>query len=350
MSRGHNVGIIADSTTGAQRAESILAQLAPALSLGVRRIRMSRHIGISDVAAARAVTQAVAEHDADVIHGHGAKGGAYARLTRGHAIRVYTPHGGSLHYRPTSPLGLIYLNLERLLMARSDLFLFESAYAHRVFQKQVGILAAAARVVHNGLTDAEFAPIEPDVDATDLIFVGELRILKGVDVLIEALALLANAGEAVSATIVGDGPDARTFRKLATSRGLDDQIHFAGPLPARAAFARGQVVVVPSRAESLPYIVLEAAAVGRPIIATAVGGIPEIFGPEADKLVEPANAQTLAHAIHAAVNDLQMANSDARRLRTHVRAGFSVDTMAEQILDAYGEALNFKNRSFLRAH
>src|ERR1700676_1600164 len=70
---------------------------------------------------------------ADVLHGHGAKGGAYARLANSaHAIRVYTPHGGSLHYGWGSPTGLLYLTLERILIARTDLFLFESAYGREI--------------------------------------------------------------------------------------------------------------------------------------------------------------------------------------------------------------------------
>jgi glycosyltransferase involved in cell wall biosynthesis len=350
--RGHAVGIIVDSTTGAQRAEAVLASVAPDLSLGIQRIAMSRHLGLSDLAAARAVGRAAATHSADVIHGHGAKGGAYARLTNGRsAIRIYTPHGGSLHYRPNSPLGLIYLNLERVLMPRTELFLFESAYGQSVFQVRIGTPpVGAARVVHNGVADSEFALVESDADATDLVFIGELRALKGVDVLIEAVALLMKAGRAVTATIVGDGPDAQAFRDLAASRGLIKQIRFVEPLPAREAFARGRTVVVPSRAESLPYIVLEAAAAGCPIIATNVGGIPEIFGPETDKLIEPAEPKSLAAAIETVLANPDLAQADARRLRTRVRAGFSVDAMAEQILAAYADALSRQNGSFLRSN
>ncbi len=59
------------------------------------------------------------------------------------------------------------------------------------------------------------------------------------------------------------------------------------PMPARQAFALGRIMVVPSRAESFPYIVLEAAAAGKPLIATRVGGIPDMFGPLAERLVPP---------------------------------------------------------------
>src|SRR5205814_1970336 len=87
----------------------------------------------------------------------------------------------------------------RVLRGRTDLFLFESAHARDVFNARVGAPTALARVVHNGVTTPEFEPVAPGVDATDLVFVGELRQLKGVDLLIEAIALLA----AVSVPISG---------------------------------------------------------------------------------------------------------------------------------------------------
>ena len=113
--RGHRVGLIADSTTGGAQAEATLEALARELAFGVTRIPMSRHIGVSDIPAVPHVARRASDIAADVIHGHGGKGGAYARLARSsHAIRVYTPHGGSLHYRWVSPIGFVYLSLERV--------------------------------------------------------------------------------------------------------------------------------------------------------------------------------------------------------------------------------------------
>src|SRR4051812_12751530 len=276
--RGHRVGLVADSTTGGAQAEATLGALTRELALGVTRVPMSRQIGISDIAATHHVERRAAEVAADVVHGHGAKGGAYARLAKvGAAIRVYTPHGGSLHYRWASPVGFLYLAAEHAMMRRTDLFLFESAYGRDTFRQKVGTPDGLVRVVHNGVTEGEFEPVTPAQNATDLVFVGELRVLKGVDVLIKALAELAGRGRHVTATIVGAGPDRATFEADARALGLDDNAQFVGAKPARAAFGLGRISVVPSRAESLPYIVLEAAAAGLPMIATNVGGIPEIF-------------------------------------------------------------------------
>ncbi|HLN09079.1 MAG TPA: glycosyltransferase family 4 protein [Xanthobacteraceae bacterium] len=333
--RGHQVGIVADSITGGARADQTFAALAGDLALGVTRCSMSRHAGWSDIAAMRLVARRAAETAADVVHGHGAKGGAYARFTGGAAIRVYTPHGGSLHFGWNDPIGTAYLMLERTALRRTELALFESAFAERTFRAKIGE-AARMRVVHNGVAAAEFASVAPDPRATDLVFVGELRHLKGVDVLIDAIAILRAGGRPVSATIVGDGPDADAFTARAAAL---PAVRFVAAMPGRQAFARGRMLVTPSRFESLPYVVLEAAAAGLPLLATAVGGIPEILGPQASRLVPPGDAAVLARAIAAALDDPAAERDAARTLQARVRAHFSVDTMTDQVIAGYRAAM-----------
>jgi glycosyltransferase involved in cell wall biosynthesis len=277
-----------------------------------------------------------------VLHGHGAKGGAYARLARGGAaLRVYTPHGGSLHYRWSTLAGALYLTAETILKRRTDLFLFESDYGRATFAAKIGApeRAALVRVVHNGVAVAEFAPVAPAPDATDLLFVGELRQLKGVDVLIDALAMLARDGHRLTTTIVGDGPDRAAFEAAVAMQNLGSAVRFVGAKPARAAFVLGRTLVLPSRAESLPYVLLEAAAAGLPIIASSVGGIPEIVGPDACDLVPPANPAALAGAIMARMRDPDTRAAAAMRLQARVRASFSLDAMTEGVLDGYRQAM-----------
>jgi glycosyltransferase involved in cell wall biosynthesis len=340
VERGHQVGIIVDATIGGSRAEAALAELSPLLALGITRAPMSRQIGLRDVPAIAHVARRAAGVGADVLHGHGAKGGAYARLARGgRAIRAYTPHGGSLHYGWVSPTGLLYLTLERVLIRRTDLFLFESAYGRDVFRAKLGKPGDLARVVHNGVTPAEFAPITADAQATDLVFVGELRVLKGVDVLIQAIALLKREGRGLTATIVGEGPDRAAFEAQARAQVLTDNVRFVGAKPARSAFAMGRLLVIPSRAESLPYIVLEAAAAAVPFITTKVGGIPEIFGPDGADLVPPGDPAALARAIDLGLRDLADRRAAGARLQARVREAFSTQVMTDAVLAAYREAL-----------
>lgn len=336
--RGHLVGVIADGAPASPQSEATLKSLAAVCKLGVQRIPMSRHLGPPDKSAIRHVAARVIETKAEILHGHGAKGGAYARLARVDALRVYTPHGGSLHYSRRSPLGFVYLLLERLLARRTDLFLFESEYGLAAYREKIGMPRALVRVVHNGVRPEELEPVTPDEDAADVVFVGELRKLKGVDLLIDAIARNA----AKSAVLFGDGPDADTFRADVAKRGLASKIEFGGMKPAREAFRRGRILVVPSRAESFPYIVLEAAAASVPMIATRVGGIPEIFGPDADELVAPNSPGTLAEVITSALKKPPKART--ARLQERVASLFTVSAMTDGVLKAYDEAMATRPR------
>jgi glycosyltransferase involved in cell wall biosynthesis len=109
-------------------------------------------------------------------------------------------------------------------------------------------------------------------------------------------------------------------------------------VPARQALELGRVLVVPSRADSLPYVVIEAGAAGVPMVATGVGGIPEIFGPEVT-LVPPEDPPRMAKAIAAALDNPAETRAAADRLRQRVRSLFSQDAMVEGVLRAYGEAI-----------
>jgi glycosyltransferase involved in cell wall biosynthesis len=287
------------------------------------------------------VARRIAALAPDVLHGHGAKGAALARLAprKSDAIRVYTPHGGTLVYAPGTLSGAFYRTLEKLLIRRTDLFLFESSYAAGEFRNGIGAPRALVQVVHNGVSEAEFVPVAPQADAADLVCVGELRDVKGFDVLIQALAMLKRSGRCLSATIVGEGPDRAQLTALTQQLGVGDQFRFVGHRPAREAFAMGRILVVSSRAESLPYVVLEAAAAGIPIIATRVGGIPEIFGDEARHLVPADDRDALAQAIGAALDDPAQMQRLAQALNARVRAEFSVNAMVDNGLAAYRETL-----------
>jgi glycosyltransferase involved in cell wall biosynthesis len=342
--RGHQIGIVADSLTGGENADRRFAELAPHLALGSSRIPMGRYLGFSDVFATRAVAAVIARLQPDVVHGHGAKGAAYARLAGApsHAIRVYTPHGGSLHYGPWSLSGLMYTTLEKILKSRTDLFLFESEFIRALFYRRVGIARAPVKVVRNGVAESEFAEVAPVPAATDLLYVGELRFIKGIDVLIDAIAELRASGPTLTATIVGDGPDREALLARAKARGISDLVRFHNPMPAREAFALGKVMVVPSRGESLPYVVLEAGAAGKPLVATNVGGIPEIFGSEAARLIEPGNCLALMKALADAVNDSETMHASALAVQGRIRSAFSVKAMVDGGLSAYAEALQRK--------
>src|SRR5690606_27816054 len=137
------------------------------------------------------------------------------------------------------------------------------------------------------------------------------------DVFLDALAELQRGGLTPRALVVGAGSpaDEARYRSTVETAGLGAGVQFHPPMPARQAFARARILVVPSRAESMPYIVLEAAAAGLPLIATRVGGIPEIVDAEDEPLVAPGDPAALAAAMRAALREPQALAAAAARRR-----------------------------------
>jgi glycosyltransferase involved in cell wall biosynthesis len=276
----------------------------------------------------------------DVLHGHGAKAGAFIRLKSrtDSAIRVYTPHGGSLHYPRTSRKGAIYSRLERALMNNTDLFLFESAFARDTYQRMIGTPMGLVRCVFNGVTADEFDPVPKADDATDIVYVGEFRRIKGADLLIDAVARLHTDGKPVTLTLAGDGEEMAALKAQVERFGLAQSVRFIGHVKARYGFSKGRLLVVPSRGDSMPYVVIEAGAAGIPMIAANVGGIPEIFGAHNDALFAPNIAAAIADAIEIAMEDPQAAAERARALRERIFLHFSQKAMVEGVLAGYRDA------------
>jgi glycosyltransferase involved in cell wall biosynthesis len=342
--RGHHVGIIADSLTGGERAEAALKEIAPRLKLGVHRLAIRRDPFPTDVLVWAHFMRLIKRLQPDVLHGHGAKAGAFIRLhgRSNSTIRVYTPHGGSLHFPLNTAKGQIYSRLERALMDSTDLFLFESAFARDTYQRTIGIPSGLVRCVFNGVTANEFDPIVPAADATDLVYVGEFRHIKGTDLLIDAVARLRADGRPVTLTLAGDGEELDNLKAQIARLGLNEAVCFIGHVKARHGFSKGRLLIVPSRGDSMPYVVIEAAAAGIPMMAANVGGIPEIFAEHADALFAPNIVGAMADAIETALEDPEAALARAKSLRERIFLHFSQKAMVEGVLAGYRDA--FANR------
>ena len=340
VDRGHHVGILADSLTGGERADKALAELAPRLKLGVHRLAIRREPSPDDVLVWLRMRRLIATLKPDVMHGHGAKAGAFIRMRRrsDDTIRIYTPHGGSLHYPLNTLKGEFYARLERTLMDATDLFLFESAFARDTYQRIVGKPKGVVHCVFNGVTPEEFEPVVMADDATDLAYVGEFRHIKGADLLVDAVARLHEGGKKVTLTLGGDGEETAALKAQVERLGLSSAIRFIGHVKARYGFSKGRLLVVPSRGDSMPYVVIEAAAAGVPMVAANVGGIPEIFGSHTNALFAPNNATAMADAIETALKDPAAWLERAKSLRERIFLHFSQKAMVEGVLAGYRDA------------
>jgi glycosyltransferase involved in cell wall biosynthesis len=344
VDRGHHVGIIADSLTGGERADAALKEIAPRLKLGVHRLAIHREPVPADFLVWAHFKRLIRRLKPDVLHGHGAKAGAFIRLKTSpkETLRVYTPHGGSLHYPLDTFKGALYSRFERAVMNSTDLFLFESEFARNTYQRTVGIPKGVVRCVFNGVTADEFDPVVKAADATDVVYVGEFRHIKGADLLIDAVARLRADRRPVTLTLAGDGEELEALKAQIQRLGLIEAVRFIGHVKARYGFTKGSLLVVPSRGDSMPYVVIEAAAAGIPMVAAKVGGIPEIFGSHTDALFAPNLVAAMADAIETALEDPAAALARAKSLRERIFLHFSQMAMVEGVLAGYRDA--FANR------
>lgn len=354
---GHKVGLVYHGLNASPRSTDQLRMIRAFVSLGLHSVTMPRISGLDDLRTAHYIAKLVRQHKIDIIHGHGAKGGMHARLAPKINVmpgqktaRFYTPHGGVLHFDRDTLGGKVFLKAEQTLLKRTDGVIFESAYAHKIFTDKIGTPPHLTRIVHNGLKTDEWVAFNPVTGdnpfferlkgPADFIFMGEMRTLKGVHILLNALSQLGKIRQTHPTLILaGDGPQRSEFEHLCSQLGLNDHVRFVGQQPAPEIFAAGKILVMPSLNESLPYVIMEACGGQVPLIATDVGGINELFGPTADKLIPANDVQALRDAMQLALQTPAHMLDDAVKRFAHVRDHFNVVSMTEQIEDMYYKAL-----------
>ena len=178
---------------------------------------------------------------------------------------------------------------------------------------------ARASVIGNALPDPAPEPAPARFDAPRLLFVGRLVPEKGLDAVLEALPWLFARHPRARLVIAGDGPQARPLRAAAAAAGIAAQVEFLGevePERVRVLIEESAVVIVPSRVEGFGLVALEAAAGGRSVVATRVGGLPEVVDDGiTGVLVEPGDSQRFVRAVDALLADPARADRLGRAAR-----------------------------------
>ncbi len=331
---GHDVGVICDSSTGGTGAEIALAKLLPLCSLGITRLPISVMPNFADVSAIAKTKKLVTELNVDVLHGHGAKGGLYARLAGLLTGKksVYTPHGGSLHYEWLAFPGVLFMSTEWLLRQCTSGFAFVCDYEKDFFTRKIGVGRAKTNMIHNGLWPEEFKAVDPAKYACDLLFVGELCHRKGVDLLIKAIAELKPTHN-LSVALVGDGPDMEEYEKLVADLKLQDNVKFKGRVGIAQALPMGKVFILPSRAESFPYVIVEAIAAHKTTISTRIAGLKEVL-PDA-LLYESESIPALVQKLRDVFDNPQKFEKITLQLSHDAPQNFSAEKMVKSVTDFY---------------
>jgi teichuronic acid biosynthesis glycosyltransferase TuaC len=227
--------------------------------------------------------------------------------------------------------------LTQLAMKRATFVVTKSEHL-RQRAIQMGISDSKVRTIRNGCDPNVFrmgdrsaarAQLAIDDKAELVLFVGRLDDKKGIFELLEAFASLASYRPKLRLAYVGDGPGGELLRNKAKQFALEQRIFFPGPCSSQKVaewLAAANVLALPSYSEGYPNVVIEALSCGRPVIATDVGGIPELVDESSGILIPPREWRTVAAAINAAMER----NWDERSISEQFRRGWD---------DAAGELL-----------
>jgi teichuronic acid biosynthesis glycosyltransferase TuaC len=295
------------------------------------------YVGAGAERAFGRATLRVLQTKPDLVHAHVAypPGMAAAWLARRLGIpSVLTLHGRDVNVLPEINQRSL-TRFGRAVAAADAVIAVSEALADRTEQLtrrrpvvlRIGIQMDSFRTAPSR-QDARHALRLPQ-DAPVVAYVGHLARSKGLLELLEGLRRLAGAG--VRGMIVGEGPLRSTVERATGVSYYGLQPNERIPLLMAAA----DVLVLASHSEGLPTVVVEAGAVGVPVIATAVGGIPEILGCDRGILIPPGSVDALVEAIRNVLADRKAAAERAACLRRHVEELYDADRNAARLLDIY---------------
>jgi colanic acid/amylovoran biosynthesis glycosyltransferase len=202
------------------------------------------------------------------------------------------------------------------------------------------------RVVHCGVDVDEFRPPRRHERADArlrILTVGRMLPLKGHALVLEAVALRRAAGSPVHLTLVGDGPERERLERLASDLGIDGDVTFVGAVPSdriHAYYAAADVFCLPSLAEGIPIVLMEAMAMGLPVVATRIAGIPELVRDgECGLLVAPGRCDLLAEALDRLARSRELRGAMGSAARCRVTTEFELQGCARRLQAIYLEFL-----------
>jgi glycosyltransferase involved in cell wall biosynthesis len=235
----------------------------------------------------------------------------------------------------------------------------EAVHAVRAAARVVAVSTAVRATIEkwaDSSLDIDVIPVGVDADdfpmrihpprGNQLLFVGFINYMKGIDVLLAAMALLRERGADAHLTLVGGAfyrdtlKQEHELRALATSLGVSDSVTFLGRRPpgeVSRLMAQCAAVVLPSRAESFGAVLIEALACGTPVVATRCGGPEDIVTPDVGLLVPPEDPAELASAIERVLDN--GGAYDPKRLREYALTTFGLPGVAARYAQVYRSAL-----------
>lgn len=328
--------VLAASGGGGPLADELGKLGVPQIPIDVRKS--------SGPGAAGRIAAALGGLGVDILHTHGGVAGLYGRLAAkkaGIPAVVHTLHGiHYLHYRnPLLKRGFIVL--ERRLSRFTDAVIFVS---QADLQKGMNLRlapAGKARLIRNGIDQAGIIPgFDGAAKKNELgsagrplvAAVSRLHRQKGLKYLLRAVPLIREEVPAVKLVVAGGGPlESRLASEVRRLRIGESAALLGERKDAREVMAAADVFVLPSLWEGLPYVLVEAAALGKPIVATDIDGVREVVrSGETGVLVPPRDPGQLAAALILLLRDRDLAGKLGERARRDIPPAFSLERMVRE--------------------
>lgn len=349
--RGMTVGVVASEL----RDPGFPADLDALEGDGVRVVRLPMVREISprrDLLHLRRIKDLLATERPDVVHTHSSKAGVLGRrasLGAGVGVRIHTPHTFSFLFEALFGRAkrALFRSIERGLARSTHRVIAVSSGEARTIVRSGVVAEDRVRVVPNGIDPTRVEGASP-VDVTELgldpdlpvaCVVGLVYRAKGQDLALEALATEGLRG--LQLLFVGPG-DAGELAGRAKALGLSDRVVFTGPRDdVPSILAAADFLVLPSRWEGMPYVVLEAMAASRTVVATPVDGASDLVVDDVTGyLAASVSAVAIGHAMERAL----LAGAARRKQlgaagRASLDGSFTVDAMLEGLEGVYDEAL-----------
>lgn len=291
---------------------------------------------LGQIRQVRAVCQT---HGALVLHTHGYLAdlvGLMAARQNGPAL-VTTVHGFTANSRRTR----VYEWIDRRAFRRFDAVVAVSRKLSDDLAR-AGVPQSRIRTIVNAWSattsfesaSAARAMLQVPPGVFTIGWIGRITVEKGLDVMVDALGLLRDLD--VRLAVVGDGADRTQVSQRAAAAGVNDRIKWLGTMPNAARLLQGMdALVISSRTEGTPMTLLEAMEAGTPVVATAVGGIPDVISPRHGLVVPPENPEALAAAIRSVHDDPSAAVGRAQAARQRLISEFALDPWLDQYEQLY---------------
>ena len=337
-----------DITVAVGAGNELVKKLSDA---GIKTIRfglLQRNINpFKDIATFFTIISVLRRERPDILHLNSSKIGAMGALAGrivGIKKVIFTGHGWAFNEDRNifSRLIILFIHWLTIILCHKTI-----AVSERIKNQILLFPFSENKIVqiYNGIEDISFlsrdaSQKELAPECSQQIWIGsvsELHKNKGLDFLIQAYASVSKDYPDTAVIIIGEGEERKNLEKLAKSLNLENKVYLVGFKPNAEKFLKAfDILTLTSRTEAFPYVVLEAGLAGLPIIASRVGGIPEVISnKENGMLIEPKNVFDIEYSLHELLQGEVKRKILGERLKKDIETKFKLNTMIEKTVALY---------------